>query len=263
MQYFEWSEEDEAAAKAVLDADQSEVKRFFREKFERESGKMWNTFYVENGDRFFKDRHYLDNEFPMLRTPGITVLEVGCGVGNAAFPLFERNPAISVQAVDFAAAAIEILRSNELYTRNSIEAAVCDITTGVPGFAGPCDYVLMVFVLSAIAPELQRQSILNATHSLKPGGCVLFRDYGKYDLAELRLAAHKHNKLGEDYYLKQDGTRVFYFTKETLRERFADFEEVENEYHYRLVENRKEGLRMKRVWIQAIFRKVNSRELTA
>ena len=262
MQYFEWAEEDEAAARAVLEADQSQVKPFFREKFERESTKMWNTFYRENGDRFFKDRHYLDSEFPVLLTPGITVLEVGCGVGNAAFPLFERNPGISLQAVDFAPTAIDILRGNDLYARNRIEAAVCDITTQVPAFFTPCDYVLMIFVLSAIAPDLQRQAILNATRHLQPGGCVLFRDYGKYDLAELRLASHQHNKLGEDYYLKQDGTRVFYFTKETLTARFADFEEVENQYHYRLVENRKEALRMKRVWIQAVFRKGNARELT-
>lgn len=257
VEYFEWSEQDEASASAILSADQTLVKPFFRDKFERESPKMWNTFYLENGDRFFKDRHYLFNEFPMLLTPHITVLEIGCGVGNSIYPLFERNPSISIQAVDFAPTAIDILRQNAAYNPDKITAGVCDITTEIPfeGIGQSCDFVLVIFVLSAISPQFQRQAVENATSRLKPGGCVLLRDYAKYDLAELRLATHRHNKLGEDYYLKQDGTRVKYFTKEELREVFAGFEEVQNEYHYRVVRNRKESTHMKRIWLQAIFRK--------
>ena len=256
VEYFQWTEEDETRAREIVGADDVLVKKFTKEKFERESHKMWNTFYQENGDRFFRDRHYLTNEFPQLLTPNITLLEIGCGVGNAVFPLFEVNPTITVQAVDFAPSAITLVQANPLYPVHSIQAAVCDITQQSPSFPTPCDYVLMIFVLSAIAPELQRQSVLNATAALKPGGCVLLRDYGKYDLAQLRLAAHKHSKLGEDYYLKQDGTRVSYFDQGRLRDLFPDFEEVSNEYHYRIIENRKEQLQMKRVWLQACFRKL-------
>lgn len=37
-------------------------------------------------------------------------MEVGCGVGNAAIPLLEAHPKLTVYAMDFAASAISILQ---------------------------------------------------------------------------------------------------------------------------------------------------------
>jgi methyltransferase-like protein 6 len=71
-------------------------------------------------DHFYKDRHYLHVIFPELSPPALspfpsslpqlTLLEVGCGVGNAVLPLLDIHPTLCVYAVDIARSAIDILR---------------------------------------------------------------------------------------------------------------------------------------------------------
>ncbi len=61
----------------------------------------WDIFYKQNTTNFYKDRHYLAREFTELSTKLqaikenaqtdeiIVLLDLGCGVGNAFWPLVE------------------------------------------------------------------------------------------------------------------------------------------------------------------------------
>lgn len=85
------------------------------DKYEIEAAKSWDNFYKRNLSHFYKDRHYLHLVFQDLGvTPEDgktrTLLEVGSGVGNAALPLLEVNPALRIVAIDFADSAIELLK---------------------------------------------------------------------------------------------------------------------------------------------------------
>lgn len=46
-------------------------------KYENNAGRYWDLFYKRNADKFFKDRHYFDKEWPELTQGPLTVLEVG------------------------------------------------------------------------------------------------------------------------------------------------------------------------------------------
>ncbi len=94
-------------------------------------------------------------------------------------------------------------------------------------------------------------------HTLKVGsGRVLVRDYAEGDLAESRLAASsRQQKLQDNFYVRGDGTRAFYFSEAGLRKLFAETGySCENMHvHERTIENRRKGLLMERRWIQAVF----------
>lgn len=121
---------------------------------EEQAAHYWDLFYRRNADRFFKDRHYLDREFPCLLTAA-SILEVGCGVGNALFPLADLNPRATLYGVDFAPTAIDAVRRHRGYG-GRVRAHVADVTREALGPFVPLASVqvaTLFFVLSAISPQ--------------------------------------------------------------------------------------------------------------
>lgn len=94
----------------------------------------------------------------------------------------------------------------------------------------------------------------NIRKVLKPNGRVLFRDYAVGDLAQERLIG-KDQKICENFYVRGDGTRAYYFPNDFLTSLFKEngFETEELGLCCKQVENRSRDLVMNRRWVQAVF----------
>jgi len=263
---IEWDEEMENEAKEKISKNSSQlVNKEMQDKYEEEAGKFWDTFYNQHQNKFFKDRHWLFTEFEELAKTGTEenkkrIFEVGCGVGNTVFPILQRSNEknIFVYCCDFADSAINIVKQHELYDNERCHGFVCDVAdenAEFPIAEESLDTIVLIFVLSAIHPDRMLSTMQRLVKLLKPGGMLLFRDYGLYDLAQLRFKPGRC--LSENFYVRGDGTRVYFFTQDELNEMFTKCGLVkeQNIADRRLQVNRGRQLKMYRVWIQCKYRK--------
>ncbi|KAI0012852.1 methyltransferase [Xylariaceae sp. FL0662B] len=271
---------------------ESPVSDFDKHRFNSDPAKWWNLFYKNNTANFFKNRKWLQQEFPILDkvtkedAGPITILEVGAGAGNTAFPILanNKNPKLKIHACDFSKKAVDVMRSHEAYNTDFMQADVWDAAGQdlPPGLVeGTVDVVLMVFIFSALSPSQWGKGVQNVHRLLKPGGEVCFRDYGRGDLAQVRFKKGRY--LEENFYIRGDGTRVYFFEKDELariwagpssmltnestdageaadtadisvtKEALFDVEELGIDR--RMLVNRARRLKMYRCWIQGRFRK--------
>lgn len=273
------------------------VSDFDKRRFNADPSKWWNLFYKNNTANFFKDRKWLQQEFPVLGqvlrpdAAPTTILEVGAGAGNTAFPILAQNenPRLRIHACDFSRKAVELIRANEAYDEKFIQADVWDVAATGPESFPPglgeesVDVVLMIFIFSALSPAQWSQALRNIHTVLKTGGVVLFRDYGRGDLAQVRFKKGRY--MEENFYVRGDGTRVYFFEREELvkiwggwtdagdkgqaseedsgndegvmsvEDNAGGFEVLDVGVDRRLLVNRQRKLKMYRCWLQGRFGK--------
>ncbi|XP_021103167.1 methyltransferase-like protein 2A [Heterocephalus glaber] len=188
------------------------------------------------------------------------ILEVGCGVGNTVFPILQTNndPGLFVYCCDFSSTAVELVQTNSEYDPSRCFAFVHDLCDGDQSYPVPensIDVIVLIFVLSAIVPDKMQKVVNRLSRLLKSGGVMVLRDYGRYDMAQLRFK--KGQCLSGNFYVRGDGTRVYFFTQGELDTLFttAGLEKVQNLVDRRLQVNRGKQLTMYRVWVQCKYRK--------
>lgn len=271
--HVEWgAQQIEDAQKLIAKQYELPVKDFDKKLYNANPAKYWDIFYKNNQENFFKDRKWLQIEFPSLyevtsdayKQP-VTILEVGCGAGNTFFPILKQNqnPQLKMHACDYLKVAVDLVKRNELFGENHKAGTAYSLVWDLANEEGllpddmephSVDIVIMIFVFSALSPAQWVAAVANLKKVLKPGGKILFRDYGRYDLAQVRFK--KGRLLDDNFYIRGDGTRVYFFTEDELRHIFcADGPFVEDTIatDRRLLVNRKKQLKMYRIWLQAVF----------
>jgi len=225
----------------------------------------WDKFYSNHENKFFKDRAWLFTEFKDLdpkENPNQTVLEIGMGNGSNILPLIESSkdmPHYKLFGCDFAAKSVEIVAENDLVKSagDRVHVFQHDISSdeSFPIEDGTVDSVILTFVLSALAKEKFEFAIKKISKLLKSGGRIYFRDYGRFDMAQLRFKPQR--VVGDNMYTRGDGTLVYFFTDEEVEGIFlaANLEKEQVWVDRRLQVNRAKRLKMYRIWIQSIFKK--------
>lgn len=147
-------------------------------------------------------------------------------------------------------------KTHTLYDEKKIKLLALDVVKDEIPFE-KADYGILMFVLSAIKPEKHKEVIQKIADKMNSGAILYFRDYARYDLAQLRFAQRKKNKVGDNLYMRKDKTLSYFFEKGEIEKLFMEcgFTIVVSNLICRLIENRKDNKKMHRLWLQIKFKK--------
>ncbi|XLU33927.1 hypothetical protein S245_069993, partial [Arachis hypogaea] len=126
--------------------------------------------------------------------------KVGCGAENTIFPVIASYPDAFVYACDFSPRAIELVKTHEDFKESRVRAFVSDL------------------IVDDLCKEILPSSVDIVT---MPNGYVLFRDYATGDLSQERFLG-KDQKISDNFYVRGDGTRAYYFSNEFLTNLFRE-----------------------------------------
>lgn len=111
----------------------------------------------------------------------------------------QANPSCHASVSDVSATAISnlVLQAKSIgISQDRLCAFVCDATdieqcahtsASIIAEHGPADVAMLVFTLSAVPPDSMGAALQTAWAFLRPGGTLLIRDYGLYDMTALRF----------------------------------------------------------------------------
>ena len=257
---FEWNEDLEKEALEIIKENSDNMESF--EEFIDTQNKNWEKFYKFNKTNFFKDRHYILEEFLELKNDKrdkITLLDMGCGVGNSFYPLITRLPNLYVNAFDFSKRAVNMAKTHPMYEKEKHRINLYDldlVKDEIPNKNN--DYGILMFVLSAIKPEEHEKVVEKISKVINKDGILYFRDYARYDMAQIRFAKRKKNRVGDNLYMRKDKTLSYFFDKEEIENLFKkfNFEVKDSKLICRVIENRKDNKKMHRLWLQIKFIKI-------
>jgi SAM-dependent methyltransferase len=292
VQDVAWSKEHEVEAASLLEASLDKC-RISQPLLAAESeADSWNRFYRAHQTNFFKDKHYLETDFPKEFTtttaedngedrPRRCCVEIGCGVGNAVLPLLlapddadndssysntRSRSSVSVidwtlHCLDLSQVAVDLLVQDSRFVQAAAQqrafAYCCDLTQRLPQACRQvADVTTLFFCLSAMDPSQHVAAARNVCETLKPGGTVVLRDYGRYDAGQMKLGQQRDKLVADNFYRKQDGTKCFYFTLDDLHELFVNqcgLQVLELRYLCKLFDNRSTKSQRRRVWVSARF----------
>jgi SAM-dependent methyltransferase len=104
------------------------------------------------------------------------LLEIGCGVGNALFPLLRLHPDVFFYGVDCSRNAIQVVQNHADYS-SRCAAWVIDLVGDelpLPLRHDHLDFATLIFVLSAIHPDKMLGVLKKVHHAMKKDEGVLF-----------------------------------------------------------------------------------------
>lgn len=239
------SQAQKEAAEAKIRIDEDQIANFKPVVELYSYSSAWNTFYRKHRMGFFKSRKWITEEFPELKKEGIRIFEVGCGTGSS----LEQLPGhAQVFGVDCSSNAVSIISHRKEFATASF--SVHDATSNCQFPYMDMDFILLIFTLSAIHPSAHQHVINKIAASLKPGGFLLFRDYARMDMTQLRFKPEQ--TVEKNTYLRGEGTYAHFFTEQRLRSLVeqAGLTVSECRTDQKLLTNRKKRLEMQRIWIQ-------------
>ncbi|KAM6079951.1 tRNA N(3)-cytidine methyltransferase METTL8, mitochondrial isoform 7-T10 [Theristicus caerulescens] len=283
--HMQWSQEEEENAKEKA-AENSLVKVQWedQDKYEREASKYWNEFYKTHKNNFFKDRNWLFLEFPEilpekrreeLKTEERSSEHTKINSTNSFShknEMFEEGEKYWKKNYGGGSTSVQGYVYNKKQAKSltdNPQGKNCGEELGrLESFPGSdATYRILEVGCGAGNSVFPILKVLCNT----PGTFLYCCDFasGAVELVKMRswmsfslslcslLFILTGHCLSENFYVRGDGTRVYFFTKDEVWNMFnlAGLTEVQNLVDRRLQVNRKKKVKMQRVWIQSKFQK--------